>query len=156
MSENKVATMPFSDYEAACNAIRTKTGTSDLIKSGEMAGLIEGIENGGSTETVDVNIYNTTAHGTSVHYVSDDLYRCDTVNGNATFRVTAGTIMLIEILQTGGSTINFLDALGGSITRINTLFEGYIVSMNAHYCAVVVSEPMAIEIRTYSNNNEPT
>lgn len=46
-----VAVMPYEDYEAACDAIRIKTGTSDLIKSGEMAGLIEGIEGSGNAET---------------------------------------------------------------------------------------------------------
>ncbi len=58
MSENKVATMPFSDYEAACNAIRGKTGTSNLIKSGDMAEMIEGIE-GGNTEIEDAIISRT-------------------------------------------------------------------------------------------------
>jgi hypothetical protein len=42
------AIMPFEDYKAACDAIREKTGGSALIKSGEMAGLIEGIESGGA------------------------------------------------------------------------------------------------------------
>ena len=43
------AIIPMADYKAACDAIRAKTGKTDLIKSGEMAGEIGGIEVGGST-----------------------------------------------------------------------------------------------------------
>lgn len=39
--------MPGADYKAACDAIREKNGGTDLIKSGDMAGLILGIEVGG-------------------------------------------------------------------------------------------------------------
>lgn len=38
--------MPESDYESACRAIRAKTGKTDLIKSGDMAEEIAGIETG--------------------------------------------------------------------------------------------------------------
>ena len=34
--------MPGADYQDACDAIREKTGGTDLIKSGEMGGLIRG------------------------------------------------------------------------------------------------------------------
>lgn len=50
------AIMPFEDYQAACDAIREKTGGTALIKSGEMAGLIEGIVGGGSTENLDAEV----------------------------------------------------------------------------------------------------
>lgn len=35
--------IPTADYKAACDAIRAKTGKTDLIKSGDMATEIEGI-----------------------------------------------------------------------------------------------------------------
>ena len=41
--------MPKADYTAACNAIRTKTGKADLIKSGDMEGEILGITSGGGS-----------------------------------------------------------------------------------------------------------
>lgn len=39
--------MPKSDYIAACDAIREKTGTTDPIKSSELGDLIRGIVGGG-------------------------------------------------------------------------------------------------------------
>lgn len=45
MSKNAV--MPLSDYKNACDAIREKTGSTDLIKSGDMAEKIMGISGGG-------------------------------------------------------------------------------------------------------------
>lgn len=50
------AIMPFEDYQAACDAIREKTGGTALIKSGEMAGLIEGIVGGGPAENLDAEV----------------------------------------------------------------------------------------------------
>lgn len=40
--------MPGADYQAACDAIRAKTGKSELIKSGELATEIEAITGGSS------------------------------------------------------------------------------------------------------------
>ena len=50
--------MPGADYEDACDAIREKTGGTDLIKSGEMGGLIRGIE-GENHDAEDAIISNT-------------------------------------------------------------------------------------------------
>lgn len=44
---SKLAYMPLSDYEDACDAIRAKTGESGLIKSGDMAAAIGAIPSGG-------------------------------------------------------------------------------------------------------------
>ena len=41
--------MPGADYQAACDAIRAKTGKSELIKSGELAAEIAGITGGGGS-----------------------------------------------------------------------------------------------------------
>ena len=43
-----VAVMPYEDYAAACDAIREQTGTTELIKSGNMAKMISEIEGCGS------------------------------------------------------------------------------------------------------------
>lgn len=48
------AYMPFSDYEDACDAIRAKTETTDLIKSGEMASKIQSISGGGQTRSANI------------------------------------------------------------------------------------------------------
>lgn len=40
------AVMPLIDYQNTCDAIREKTGTTDLVKSGEMAKKIMGISGG--------------------------------------------------------------------------------------------------------------
>lgn len=48
------AIMPFEDLQDACNAIRAKTGTTDLIKSGDMATLIRSIK-ATSTSTAGID-----------------------------------------------------------------------------------------------------
>lgn len=45
MSEYVV--MPASDWKGICDATRSKAGTTDLLKSGEVAEAIEGIQAGG-------------------------------------------------------------------------------------------------------------
>lgn len=45
--------MPGADYQAACDAIRAKTGKSEPIKSGELASEISGITGGGSGGSVE-------------------------------------------------------------------------------------------------------
>lgn len=48
------AIMPFEDYQAACDAVREQTGTSDLIKSGDMASMIRSIEGNGTGSKIVV------------------------------------------------------------------------------------------------------
>ena len=43
------AVMPISDYVGACNVIREKTGSSDAVKSGEMADKIKAVYEAGKT-----------------------------------------------------------------------------------------------------------
>lgn len=47
MALTEMVIMPGADYQAICDAVRAKTGGADLLKSGEVAGAIEGIESGG-------------------------------------------------------------------------------------------------------------
>lgn len=44
--------MPKADYQGACDAIRAKTGKTDLIKSGDMATEIEEMQTGGGDDAV--------------------------------------------------------------------------------------------------------
>lgn len=44
--------MPKADYLDACNAIREKTGGTDVIKSGEMGARIRAIETGGLSQVL--------------------------------------------------------------------------------------------------------
>ena len=59
--------MPKQDYQGACDAIRAKTGKTDLIKSGDMAAEIEEIKTGGGGSTAEekVNFYDY--DGTLLH-----------------------------------------------------------------------------------------
>lgn len=52
------AVMPMADYQDICDAVREKTGKSDLITSGIMADEISGIEAGGEVKyATDGKIY---------------------------------------------------------------------------------------------------
>ena len=48
----KCAVMPMTDYENICNAVREKTGKTDLLKSGDISGEINDIEVGGGIDEV--------------------------------------------------------------------------------------------------------
>ena len=54
---NTYAVMPYSDYQETCNAIRERTGTSDLIKSGDMGNAIRAIQ-GGQGGNKDIPTYH--------------------------------------------------------------------------------------------------
>ena len=58
--------MPKADYTAACNAIRTKTGKADLIKSGDMEGEILAIESDGGGSDVPYTTITVTAKRANV------------------------------------------------------------------------------------------
>ena len=49
---SKYAVMPMTDYENICNAVREKTGKTDLLKSGDISGEINAIEVGGGLNEV--------------------------------------------------------------------------------------------------------
>ena len=54
---DELCVMPLTDYSAACAAVRSKTGKSDLIKSGELADEIDSIVvGGGGGQIADANI----------------------------------------------------------------------------------------------------
>lgn len=49
---SKYAVMPLVDYVSACDVVREKTGTTDIIKSGELAEKINGIS--GNTDLTEL------------------------------------------------------------------------------------------------------
>ena len=58
--------MPGSDYQNICNSVRSKTGGTDLLKSGEVSAAIDSIQaGGGGIEHKDINFYDY--DGTLVH-----------------------------------------------------------------------------------------
>lgn len=63
------AVMPIADYLDACNAIREKTGSTDVIKSGNMGTRIRAIKTGGLSQVL-VKVYNSEA--SSLFDVYDD------------------------------------------------------------------------------------
>ena len=70
MSLTNYVLMPGADYQAACDAIRAKTGKSEPIKSGELASEISGITGGGSGGSVEGvhTVTFMTEDGSSVLY----------------------------------------------------------------------------------------
>ena len=63
------AVMPRADYEDACNAIREKTGSTDVIKSGDMGNRIRAIKTSGLSQVL-VKVWNSTT--SSLFDVYDD------------------------------------------------------------------------------------
>lgn len=57
MALTNMVIMPGSDYQDICDAIREKTGSTDVIKSGDMADQIRNIA-GNSTEMCTVTFVN--------------------------------------------------------------------------------------------------
>ena len=54
---NNYAVMPKDDYVAACNAIREKTGTFAVIKSGELVDKVNGVYNAGAVALLQSSKY---------------------------------------------------------------------------------------------------
>ena len=58
--------MPGSDYQNICNSVRSKTGGTDVLKSGEVSAAIDSIQaGGGGNKHGDVNFYDY--DGTLLH-----------------------------------------------------------------------------------------
>ncbi len=62
------AVMPVADYEDACNAVREKTGNTEVIKSGDMGAQIRAIKSGASVDTCTVFIDTYTARCAAAVY----------------------------------------------------------------------------------------
>lgn len=53
MALTEMVIMPGEDYQAICDSVRAKTGRTELLKSGEVALAIDGIENNTGIDTSD-------------------------------------------------------------------------------------------------------
>ena len=53
MALTEMVIMPGEDYQAICDSVRAKTGRTELLKSGEVAPAINGIENNTGVDTSD-------------------------------------------------------------------------------------------------------
>lgn len=70
-----IVIMPKADYEAVCNAIRARTGKTDLIKSGDLQAEIEAITGGTSADVCYVTFLSddgTVEYGKKAVAVGDD------------------------------------------------------------------------------------
>ena len=68
MALQEFATMPLDDYRDAADAVREKLGTTDKIKSGELAELIRSIDSGGGGNI----LYNTKEYwSTQTSFIPD-------------------------------------------------------------------------------------
>jgi hypothetical protein len=65
--------IPTADYKAACDAIRAKTGKTDLIKSGDMAAEIASVPTGGGGGVEGVTVFTTDLSGYWGSYIPDDI-----------------------------------------------------------------------------------
>ena len=75
------AVMPKADYLDACNAIREKTGGTDVIKSGEMGAKIRAISGSEEKKIVQVVVKGVDPNACSVWDVKQNAWVDYTTNG---------------------------------------------------------------------------
>lgn len=123
--------MPKQDYEEACDAIRAKTGKTDLIVSGAMADEIAEIQTGGGE-----NKLPSVVDGTIVHITADDLKGATAIRESAFYNIdTLETVALPDTVTTIGAKA-FQDCLnikkfsmGNGVTTIGTYAFSYCERM---------------------------
>ena len=68
MALTEMVIMPGEDYQAICDSVRAKTGGTKLLKSGEVAPAIDGIENNTGVDTSDATAEeNDIAYGKTAY-----------------------------------------------------------------------------------------
>lgn len=133
---NEYVIMPKADYVAACNAIRTKTEKTDLIKSGDLESEILGIESGGSdvpytTITVTAKRAGVVIPGATV----------TAVNGTETAAgVTGEDGKCILKVSKGGTWSISVSKDGGTVTTSTSVsFKQYNATATLFYATITVA-----------------
>lgn len=125
--------MPKADYVAACDAIREKTGKTDLIKSGDMESEILGIESGRSdvpftTITVTAKRAGVVLPGATVTAVngSNTVTGVTGTDGTCKLIVTVAGTWTITVAKDGGTSTTSTYVSLNTYTATATLFYATI------------------------------
>lgn len=131
--------MPKTDYQNICNAVRTKTGGTALLKSGELPDAIRSIEITAATLTLTV----ATSAGATVTASKGNL----SVSGVATDGVA-----VLELEEAGEWTV--VAELNGqaSLPAVVEVVADYNVTL--HYVSAVLDENSWELVRQVSDNSE--
>lgn len=154
MSLTDYVIMPGADYQDACDAIREKTGGTEMIKSGEMGGLIRGIISGipktvtqyGDEAVTEIvaNAFQGYTSLVSVYYPNVTY-----INSNAFYKCTAlkeAKFPSATLIQ--GSAFRSCSALIEAIFPVASIFSGNIFQ----YCTALktVDLPAATRVGSYT------
>lgn len=91
MSTTKIAVMPYEDYEAACNKIKTYSGKTEPIKSGDLVAEIEHISNPDAVDAYNRG-YSDAECANPFYYAT----RLDNTMGGAVFPENYGAVIRVQ------------------------------------------------------------
>ena len=159
------AVMPKADYLDACNAIREKTSSTDVIKSGEMGAKIRAISGSDEKEVVQVVVKGADPNACRVWDVKQNAWVDYTTSG-----VTVNVIDYLAIYPNGqvmqglGSYIQLKDGtkykytgeVGGmwlvgnmeSFSIMNFAYTSYDSFLHVHYNTIKAEDIDHIYITT--------
>lgn len=112
---SELVVMPKADWQAALDATRAKTGKTDLIKSGDLAGEIESISAGGGEE--EVNTLDAFIDGTLTELTSN----VESVRNNAFYGAPMKTINLPNAKSLGQYSFYRAEAKTVNCTNVETI-----------------------------------
>lgn len=162
------AVMPKANYLDACNAIREKTGSTDVIKSGEMGAKIRAISGSEDMKIVQVVVKGVDPNACSVWDVIKNAWVNYTTGG-----VTVNVIDYLAIYPKGqvmqglgsyiqlkdGTTYQYTGEVGGmwlvgnmeSFSIMNFVYTSYDSFLNVHYNPIKAEDIDYIYITTQAD-----